>query len=82
MLVTMTMQPRPRNPIEARKQAVRKYARNGAVSVAGGVGGGLLLAFLLANSSFWLILGLVVAVVGGVYNWRQIQKTLSHKDNY
>lgn len=76
------MQPRPRNSIEARKQAVRKYSRNAAISVVGGVGGGLLFAFLFANSSFWLILGLVVAVVGGVYNWRQIQKTVNQRDNH
>lgn len=76
------MQNRPRNPIEARKTAVRKYSRNAAISVVGGVGGGLVLAFLLANSTFWLILGLVVAVVGGVYNWRKIQQVVNHRDNH
>ncbi|AGF72859.1 hypothetical protein [Corynebacterium halotolerans] len=78
----MTMQNRPRNSIEARKTAVRKYSRNAAISVGGGVGGGLVLAFLLANSTFWLILGLVVAVVGGVYNWRKIQQVVNQRDNH
>lgn len=75
-IVPMTMQPRPRNPIEARKQAVRRYSRNTVLSVGGGVVGGVALA-LLFSSSFWLFLGLTVAVVGGVHNWRQIQKTVN-----
>ena len=33
----MTLQPRPNNPIEARKQAVRRYSRNGVACVGGGV---------------------------------------------
>ena len=57
----MTMQRRPNNPIEQRKQAVRKYTRNAALSVGGGVVGGLALG-LLFTSWTWLILGLVVAV--------------------
>lgn len=77
----MTMQPRPRNPIEARKQAVRRYSRNTVISVGGGVVGGVALA-LLFSSSFWLLLGLTVAVVGGVYNWRQIQKTVNKGDRH
>ena len=77
----MTMQRRPNNPIEQRKQAVRKYTRNAALSVGGGVVGGVALA-LLASSWTWLILGLVVAVVGGVWNWNKVQKIVNHRDNY
>jgi len=29
-----------------------------------------------------VILGLVVAVVGGFYNWNQVQKIVNHRDNY
>ena len=77
----MTMQHRPNNPIERRKQAVRKYTRNAAVSVGGGVVGGIALA-LLFTSWTWLTLGLVIAVVGGFYNWNKVQKIVNHRDNY
>ncbi|WP_293768784.1 hypothetical protein [uncultured Corynebacterium sp.] len=78
----MTMQPRPNNPIEKRKQDVRKHSRNAVISVVGGVGGGLLLAWMTTADWFFLMLGLVVAVVGGAYNWMQIQKIVNHKDQY
>lgn len=77
----MTMQRRPNNPIEQRKQAVRRYTRNAALSVGGGVVGGVALA-LLFTSWTWLVLGLVVAVVGGFYNWNKVQKIVNHRDNY
>lgn len=80
-MVRMTMQRRPNNPIERRKQAVRKYTRNAAVSVGGGVVGGIALG-LLFTSWTWLMLGLVVAVVGGFYNWNKVQKIVNHRDNY
>lgn len=60
------------NPIELRKQEVRKNARNAAICVAGGVGGGVLLAFV--SSSFFLVLGLIVAVAGGAYYWSKVRK--------
>ncbi|MBH5302622.1 hypothetical protein [Corynebacterium ulcerans] len=77
----MTTQPRPYNSIEQRKQDVRKYTRNAAVSVVGGVAGGLAL-FVLTSSTFLLIVGLIVAVVGGWTNWSKVQKIVNHKDNY
>lgn len=77
----MTMQPRPRNQIEQRKHDVRKYTRNAAVCVGGGVIGGAGLA-LLAGSFSWLIIGLVIAVAGGGYYWSKVQKIVNHKDNY
>lgn len=64
----MTMQRRPINSIEKRKLEVRKYSRNAVVSVAGGVVGGIALA-LIAESATWLLIGLVIAVVGGWVNW-------------
>lgn len=69
----MTMQRRPINSIEQRKLEVRKYSRNAVVSVAGGVVGGIALA-LIAESATWLVIGLVIAVVGGWINWSKIQK--------
>ncbi|AKK03491.1 hypothetical protein [Corynebacterium epidermidicanis] len=77
----MTLQNFPRNPIEQRKMAVRKYSRNGVIAVAGGVAGGVALA-LLAHSWFFLVLGLVIAVVGGAVNYARVQKIINHKDQY
>lgn len=45
------MQRRPNNPIELKKQQVRKYSRNAVVSVVGGVAGGVLLGWALTG--FW-----------------------------
>lgn len=78
----MTLQPRPNNPIEARKQAVRKHSKNAALCVAGGIGGGLLMGWAATGFWIWMTLGLVVAVVGGVYNWTKVQKIVNHKDEY
>ncbi|AEX42262.1 hypothetical protein NY035_09555 [Corynebacterium diphtheriae bv. mitis] len=75
----MTMQRRPINSIEQRKLEVRKYSRNAVVSVAGGVVGGIALA-LIAESATWLLIGLVIAVVGGWVNWSKVQKIVNHKD--
>lgn len=75
----MTMQRRPINSIEQRKLEVRKYSRNAVVSVAGGVVGGIALA-LIAESATWLLIGLVIAVVGGWVNWSKVQKIFNHKD--
>ncbi|WP_290216630.1 hypothetical protein [Corynebacterium atrinae] len=77
----MTMQRRPNNPIEQRKQAVRKYTRNAAVSVGVGVVGGVALGLLFTSWTF-LILGMVVAVAGGYINWSKVQKIVNHQDNY
>ena len=73
------MQQYPRNPIEKRKQDVRKNSRNAVVSVAGGlVGGGAL--WLLTGSGFFITLGLIIAVVGGFYYYNKVQKIINQKD--
>lgn len=77
----MTMQPRPNNPIEQRKTAVRQYTRNAMLWAGGGVVGGI--AFGLIFSSWAvLILGFVVAVAGGLTNWNKVQRIVNHKDEY
>lgn len=76
----MTMQPYPRNPIEQRKAAVRKYSRNGALAVASGLLGGVALWVLL--DPVFLVLGLIVAVVGGFVNYRRVQRIVNHRDEY
>lgn len=78
----MTMQPRPNNPIEKKKQQVRKYARNGIVSVAVGLGGGFLLGLAATSFVTYMMLGIIVAVAGGVYNWSKIQKIVGEDHNH
>lgn len=80
-MVPMTLQPRPNNPIEQRKQAVRRYSRNAVVWAGAGVTGGVALA-LLAHSWFFLAVGLVVAVAGGWSNYAKVQKIVNHRDQY
>ncbi|STD37889.1 putative secreted protein [Corynebacterium striatum] len=75
------MQRRPNNPIELKKQQVRKYSRNAVVSVVGGVAGGVLLGWALTGFWTWMTLGLIVAVVGGVYNWTKVQKIVNENNN-
>ncbi|MFV8394252.1 hypothetical protein HW450_02450 [Corynebacterium hindlerae] len=77
----MTMQRYPRNPIEQRKMAVRKYSRNGVIAVTSGLAGGTAL-WLLAGAEVFLVLGLIVAVVGGFVNYRRVQKIVNHRDEY
>ena len=81
----MTLQPRPRNPIEQRKLEVRRHARRGVISVAAGVGGGLALgalsgslATLLSTLIFFSALGILL----GYFEYRKIQEIINHKDNY
>lgn len=76
----MTMIPRPNNPIELRKSQVRRYSRNGVVSIAAGVGGGLALWWLLSPGAIFMVLGLVVAVVGGGYNFLKVNRIINHRD--
>lgn len=78
----MTLQPRPHNPIEARKQAVREHSRNAVISVGGGVVGGVVLGLIFPSFWLWFSLGLVVAVVGGVYNYVKVQQIINHQDEY
>lgn len=75
------MQRRPNNPIELKKQQVRKYSRNAVVSVVGGVASGVLLGSALTGFWTWMTLGLIVAVVGGVYNWTKVQKIVNENNN-
>lgn len=81
----MTLQPRPRNPIEQRKLEVRRHARRGVISVAAGVGGGLALGVLgttfmsfLTTLIFFSALGILL----GYFEYRKIQEIINHKDNY
>ncbi|MGV0395315.1 hypothetical protein ACUY3K_04330 [Corynebacterium uberis] len=78
----MTIQSQPDNPIVARKQEVRRLARNGVITAGVGVVGGLALGLLSHHLLVWLVLGLIVAVVGGGYNWLRIQRIVNHKDAY
>ena len=81
----MTLQPRPRNPIEQRKLEVRRHARRGVISVAAGVGGGLALGALsgsLATLLGTLIFFSALGVLLGYFEYRKIKEIINHKDNY
>lgn len=75
----MTMQHRPTNVIEQRKQDVRKYSALGLISVSGGVAGGAVLA-LLASEWTLFALGLVIAVAGGGYCWHKVKSIVNYRD--
>ncbi|PRQ12494.1 hypothetical protein C1Y63_00055 [Corynebacterium sp. 13CS0277] len=77
----MTMQqfPHQSNPIERRKQAVRKYTQRGAIYAGTGIVGGIALA-LIAGSATWLVIGLVVAVVGGGLNYKRVKDIVNYRD--
>ena len=78
----MSMQQRPNNPIAQRKQQVRKHSRNVVVCVVGGLGVGAVLGVLSAASFWaWMLVGAIVAVVGGGYNWFKIQKIVNENHN-
>ena len=78
----MTMQQRPNNPIAQRKQQVRKHSRNAVVCVVAGLGVGAVLGVLSAASFWaWMLVGAIVAVVGGGYNWLKIQKLVNENHN-
>lgn len=73
------MQKYPTNPIERRKQAVRKHSKNAAVYVGAGVIGGIALGLLMESWGIF-ILGLIIAVVGGGYEWSRVQKIVNYRD--
>jgi len=76
------MQQRPNNPIAQRKQQVRKHSRNAVVCVVAGLGVGAVLGVLSAASFWaWMLVGAIVAVVGGGYNWLKIQKIVNENHN-
>ncbi len=81
----MTLQPRPRNPIEQRKLEVRRHARRGVISVVGGVGGGLVLGVLGGSITTFLTTLIFFSAIGvllGYFEYRKIQEIINHKDNY
>lgn len=78
----MTMQPRPNNPIEQRKQQMRKYMNSAVAWAGGGLAGGVILFFLANHSWALLILGFVVAAVGGFVNYNRAQQIVNHVDKY
>jgi hypothetical protein len=73
------LQPRSQNPIELRKNAVRKYSRNAVIWVGSGVGAGVILALLA--SDFWVFaIFALVGLVGGFINWNKVQRIVNYKD--
>ncbi|MDO5029598.1 MAG: hypothetical protein Q4E11_03315 [Corynebacterium sp.] len=73
------LQPRSQNPIELRKNAVRKYSRNAVIWVGSGVVGGIVLGLLASDIWLFAILALIGAV-GGFINWNKVQRIVNYKD--
>jgi len=61
---------------------VREHSRNAVISIGGGVVGGVVLGLIFPSFWLWFSLGLVVAVVGGVYNYVKVQQIINHQDEY
>lgn len=79
MVVMSNIAPRPVNPIQQRKDAVRKYSRNAVISVGGGVVVGATLGlFFMEWWLFIVILG--IGIAGGFINWRKVQQILNYRD--
>lgn len=74
------MQRYPSNPIEQRKQDVRKYSSAAAVWAGVGVVGGIAAA-LLVNVAVALVV-IVAAVAGCGINYARVQRIINHKDKY
>lgn len=75
----MTVQHYSNNPIEHRKQEVRRHVKQGALWVGAGLIGGVAL-MLLSHGYVYMILGAIVAVAGGAVNWMKVSKILNYKD--
>lgn len=69
----------PVNPIESRKLQVRRHSRNALVFVGVGLVAGIALG-IIANWTF-LLLGLIVAVVGGGYSALKVRSIINHRDD-
>lgn len=75
----MSMQPYPVNPIQQRKDAVRRYSRNAVVWTGGGVVAGVAIGLLAGSWALFVVLA-VIGVVGGFINWRKVQRIINHRD--
>ncbi|WKD60810.1 hypothetical protein CCICO_03865 [Corynebacterium ciconiae DSM 44920] len=75
----MSMQRYPSNPIERRKQAVRRYSRNAALWGVGGLGGAAV-AGIAVGSPVLVILCLVCAVAGVAFNASRVRTIINHRD--
>ena len=75
------MQRRQQNPIEKRKNDVRRYAQQAVVGVGSGVVGGAVLGLVFADWG-WFFFGLFCALaIAGVNGWR-INKIINHRDDW
>lgn len=73
------LQPYQQNPIQQRKDAVRRYSRNAVVWTGGGIAAGAALGLLAGSFSLFIILT-VIGVAGGFINWQKVQKIVNYRD--
>lgn len=74
-----SLQPYQQNPIQQRKDAVRRYSRNALVWTGGGVAAGVAFGLLASSWSLFVMLT-VIGVVGGFINWQKVQKIVNYRD--
>ncbi len=67
------------NPIEQRKQAVRRYSRNAVIFAGGSVALAVVLGLALGDATT-VVLVLVVGMILALYNGWQVRRIVNHKD--
>lgn len=77
--MTSNLSRRPVNPIQQRKDAVRKYSRNAVVWAGGGVVGGATLGVLAGSWGLFVVIA-VVGIAMGWFNWSKVQKIVNYRD--
>ncbi|WP_018024668.1 hypothetical protein [Corynebacterium ulceribovis] len=78
-MVTVSLNPYNANPIELRKQAVRKYSRSAVVWTGGGLATGAVLGLMAGSFGTFILISLVGILVGlGYFN--KVRKIVNHRD--
>ncbi len=76
----MTMQPRPDNPIEARKQDVRHHLRSMLVWASGGAVASLGV-IVFATQMWWLMVVIMgITLAASLYHRKKIREIVNYKD--
>lgn len=73
------LQPYQQNPIEQRKDAVRKYSRNAVLWTGGGVAAGAAIGLLASSLTLFIVIA-VIGIAGGFINWRKVQQIVNYRD--
>ena len=78
-MVNVSLNPYNSNPIEVRKQAVRKYSRSAVMWTGGGVATGAVFGLIAGSFVPFIFISLVGILVGlGYFN--KVRKIVNHVD--